>query len=269
VTSRDTGRTKRFVALRIAHHAVVLHVGKVVANDAASVVAADENLRQYYLGLWSDDRSSLAHCHDVLATHQRRHLRNVALSSCSLAFYWRTQLRPGRDADVRDVRRLRAVVVPLRLLACVVACVIVGLLIGGLTNVSSFEVSTETGDQSNRGWSVPDLLEAVAAAICRRSAKSADSILIQGLQLAGKPLALSPFTVYEIVTALIVMTAVAVLFRFTNLGCNCALGRGAEVSRLLGVRVGRLLTLVGCFRRSWVSSHDPRRINLFQGLTRR
>jgi len=49
--------------------------------------------------------------------------------------------------------------------------------------------------------------------------------------------------VYEIVTALIVMTAVAVLFRFTKLGCNCALGRGAEVSRLLGVRVGRLLTL--------------------------
>jgi branched-chain amino acid transport system ATP-binding protein len=38
-------------ALRIAHRAVVLHVGKVVANDEASVVAADENLRQYYLGL--------------------------------------------------------------------------------------------------------------------------------------------------------------------------------------------------------------------------
>ena len=38
-------------ALRIAHHAIVLHVGKVVANDTASVVAADGNLRQYYLGL--------------------------------------------------------------------------------------------------------------------------------------------------------------------------------------------------------------------------
>ena len=38
-------------ALRIAHHAVVLHVGSVVANDTAAVVAADENLRQYYLGL--------------------------------------------------------------------------------------------------------------------------------------------------------------------------------------------------------------------------
>jgi len=38
-------------ALRIAHHAVVLHVGNVVANDTASIVAEDENLRQYYLGL--------------------------------------------------------------------------------------------------------------------------------------------------------------------------------------------------------------------------
>ena len=38
-------------ALRIADRAVVLHVGRVVANDAATVVADDENLRQYYLGM--------------------------------------------------------------------------------------------------------------------------------------------------------------------------------------------------------------------------
>jgi branched-chain amino acid transport system ATP-binding protein len=38
-------------ALRIADHAVVLHLGKVVANDAAAEVAKDENLRQYYLGM--------------------------------------------------------------------------------------------------------------------------------------------------------------------------------------------------------------------------
>jgi branched-chain amino acid transport system ATP-binding protein len=38
-------------ALRIADHAVVLHVGSVVANDAAAVVASDPDLRQYYLGL--------------------------------------------------------------------------------------------------------------------------------------------------------------------------------------------------------------------------
>lgn len=38
-------------ALRIAHRAVVLHVGKTVANEAAENVAADADLRQYYLGL--------------------------------------------------------------------------------------------------------------------------------------------------------------------------------------------------------------------------
>ena len=38
-------------ALRIAHHAVILYLGRVVANDTAANVVADENLRQYYLGL--------------------------------------------------------------------------------------------------------------------------------------------------------------------------------------------------------------------------
>ena len=38
-------------ALRIADHAVVLHVGAVVADDTAAAVAADTRLRQYYLGL--------------------------------------------------------------------------------------------------------------------------------------------------------------------------------------------------------------------------
>jgi branched-chain amino acid transport system ATP-binding protein len=38
-------------ALRIAQHAIVLHVGAVVADDSADVIAADAKLRQYYLGL--------------------------------------------------------------------------------------------------------------------------------------------------------------------------------------------------------------------------
>ncbi len=38
-------------ALRIADQAVVLYIGRVVADDRAEVVAADERLRQYYLGL--------------------------------------------------------------------------------------------------------------------------------------------------------------------------------------------------------------------------
>jgi branched-chain amino acid transport system ATP-binding protein len=38
-------------ALRIAHRAVVLHLGSVVANGDAATVAADDDLRRYYLGV--------------------------------------------------------------------------------------------------------------------------------------------------------------------------------------------------------------------------
>lgn len=38
-------------ALRIAHDAVVLHLGTVVASGEADVIANDKNLRHYYLGL--------------------------------------------------------------------------------------------------------------------------------------------------------------------------------------------------------------------------
>ncbi len=40
-------------ALRISSHAVVLNLGRVVADDDASVIGEDENLRQYYLGMSS------------------------------------------------------------------------------------------------------------------------------------------------------------------------------------------------------------------------
>jgi branched-chain amino acid transport system ATP-binding protein len=38
-------------ALKVAHVAVVLHLGTVVANDVAATVASDDQLRRYYLGL--------------------------------------------------------------------------------------------------------------------------------------------------------------------------------------------------------------------------
>jgi len=38
-------------ALKVAHDAVVLHLGSVVAKATADEVASDERLRQYYLGL--------------------------------------------------------------------------------------------------------------------------------------------------------------------------------------------------------------------------
>ncbi|HEY5104142.1 MAG TPA: ABC transporter ATP-binding protein [Acidimicrobiales bacterium] len=38
-------------ALRIAHHAVILHLGAVVANGDAATVANDDDLRRFYLGV--------------------------------------------------------------------------------------------------------------------------------------------------------------------------------------------------------------------------
>jgi len=155
---------------------------------------------------------------------------------------------------------------------CVVACVIAALIIGGLTERLLVR----------RLYGKPEInpivvmvgflivLEAVAAAIWSSTPRSLPSPFSSiHWQLAGKPFALSPFTVYEIVTALVVMLAVAALFRFTNLGLQLrASALAPEVSRLLGVRVGRLLTLgwmlstaVGVITAILVSA------NFFSGLT--
>ena len=156
--------------------------------------------------------------------------------------------------------------------SCVVACIIAGILIGGLTERLLVR----------RLYGKPEInpivvmvgflivLEAVAAAIWSSFPRSLPSPFSSiDWQLAGKPIALSPFTVYEIATGLLVMTAVAVLFRFTKLGLQLRASAVApEVSRLLGVRVGRLLTLgwmlstvVGVITTVLVSS------NFFTGLT--
>ena len=155
---------------------------------------------------------------------------------------------------------------------CVVASVIAGLLIGGLTE--RFLVRGLYGKPEINpivvmvGFLI--VLEAVAAAIWSSTPRSIPSPFSSiHWQLAGKPFALSPFTVYEIATALLVMAAVAALFRFTKLGLQLrASALAPEVSRLLGVRVGRLLTLgwmlstvVGVITTILVSS------NFFTGLT--
>src|SRR6202040_3192993 len=63
-------------------------------------------------------------------------------------------------------------------------------------------------------------------------------------QLHGRTVALSPNDLYRIVATLVVAALIALLFRFTNLGLQLRASAVApEVSRLLGVRVGRMLTL--------------------------
>ncbi len=63
-------------------------------------------------------------------------------------------------------------------------------------------------------------------------------------QSAGHTILVSPFIFYEVALVAIVVIAIALLFRRTNLGLQMrAAALAPEVSRLLGVRVGRLLTL--------------------------
>jgi len=114
------------------------------------------------------------------------------------------------------------------------------------------------------------VLEGVAAAIWSTTPRGTPNPFSPiDWQLNGRPIALSPFSVYEIVTALVVMIGVAALFRFTKLGLQLrASALAPEVSRLLGVRVSRMLTF------GWILSTGVGTIctvlvasNFFTGLT--
>jgi branched-chain amino acid transport system permease protein len=89
------------------------------------------------------------------------------------------------------------------------------------------------------------VLEGVAAAIWSTTPRGIPNPFSPiDWQLHGKPIALSAFSLYEILTSLVVMLLVAGLFRFTKLGLQLrASALAPEVSRLLGVRVSRMLTL--------------------------
>ena len=66
---------------------------------------------------------------------------------------------------------------------------------------------------------------------------------IAATQIGNAFIALSPFSIFTIAVVLVVMVAMLVLFRFTDLGLRMrAAALAPEVARLLGVRVGRLLT---------------------------
>ncbi len=114
------------------------------------------------------------------------------------------------------------------------------------------------------------VLESVAAAIWSSTPRGIPNPFSPiDWQLGGHPVALSAFSLYEILTSLGVMAIVAILFRFTNLGLQLrASALAPEVSRLLGVRVSRMLTL------GWILSTGVGTIcavlvasNYFTGLT--
>jgi branched-chain amino acid transport system permease protein len=67
---------------------------------------------------------------------------------------------------------------------------------------------------------------------------------VRGLQVGDTTIALTGFGIFTIVSVLVVMLLLVLLFRFTDLGLKMrASAFNQEVARLLGVRVGRMLTL--------------------------
>jgi branched-chain amino acid transport system permease protein len=67
---------------------------------------------------------------------------------------------------------------------------------------------------------------------------------IGATEIGGVFIALSPFNLFTIGVVLAVMAAMLLLFRFTSIGLRMrATAFAPDIARLLGVRVGRLLTL--------------------------
>ncbi len=89
------------------------------------------------------------------------------------------------------------------------------------------------------------LLEAVAGAIGGGSDRSFPANFSQiGLRLGGRQVAFSSFDLFTLLAVLLLMLGMLLLFRFTALGLRLRASAFApEVARLLGVRVGRILTL--------------------------
>ena len=89
------------------------------------------------------------------------------------------------------------------------------------------------------------VLEGVAGAIYGNASRGFPAAYSQsGLKIGSSRIAFSHFDVFILVAVLVVMIAILVLFRATSLGLRMrASAFAGEIARLLGVRVGILLTL--------------------------
>jgi branched-chain amino acid transport system permease protein len=89
------------------------------------------------------------------------------------------------------------------------------------------------------------VFEGLAGAIYGNASRGFPAAFSQrGLHIGHTAIAFSSFDVFILVAVLVMMTAMLVLFRFTTLGLRMrASAFSREIARLLGVRVGLLLTL--------------------------
>ena len=89
------------------------------------------------------------------------------------------------------------------------------------------------------------VLHALAAVVFGNRYRSFPAAFgVRGIEVGGTTVALTGFGIFTIVAVVVVMGLLVLLFRFTDLGLQMrAAAFSQEVARVLGVRVGRMLTL--------------------------
>lgn len=128
-----------------------------------------------------------------------------------------------------------------------VAALISGLLIGALTErllVRHVEGKAEINAVIlTLGLFI--VLHGVAAVVFGNNFRSFPAPFgVRGMQIGDATIALTGFNIFSIVSVIVVMGLLVALFRFTDVGLRMrASAFNQEVSRLLGVSVGRMLTL--------------------------
>src|SRR3954471_19478351 len=128
-----------------------------------------------------------------------------------------------------------------------VVALISGFLLGAVVERVVIR-PVEVGPELNAVIVTLGLFVAIEAGIAIVSGSSFQSFPapfgLEGFQIGGTTIALTPNSLYVVGSVLVVMFLLIALFRFTRVGLAMrASAFGQEVARLLGVKVGRMLTL--------------------------
>ncbi len=130
---------------------------------------------------------------------------------------------------------------------CVIISVLVGMVFGGLAERVLIRPLYGKPEINPIVVMVGFLgvIEALAAAIWTSTTRNITPPFSQiYFHAGGQVILLSPFVIFQIVLAIVIMLSIAALFRFTKLGLQLrASALAPEVARLLGVRVSRMLTI--------------------------
>ncbi len=130
---------------------------------------------------------------------------------------------------------------------CVIISVLVGMAFGGITERVLIRPLYGKPEINPIVVMVGFLgvIEAATTAIWTSTSRNIAAPFSQiYFKADGKLVLLSPFIIFQIILAVVIMMLVAALFRFTRLGLQLrASALAPEVARLLGVRVSRMLTI--------------------------